>query len=73
MTAGDGLSSFCPHCTGLAFLSCVNLRKVTHPTPRPQVRSRRTEEDLEQTPGEDGLFTGTEGTAPPLDAEISEK
>lgn len=80
MTAGDGLSSFCkcgPHCTGLAFLSCGNLRgkwlTPPHPTPPPQLRSRRTEEDLEQNPGEDGLFTGTEGTAPPLDAEISEK
>lgn len=38
-----------------------------------KVRSRRSEEDIEQNPGEDGLFTGTEGTAPPLDAEISEK
>ncbi|KAM7397173.1 hypothetical protein PAMP_020166 [Pampus punctatissimus] len=38
-----------------------------------KVRSRRNEDDLEQNPGEGGLFTGTEGTAPPLDAEISEK
>ncbi|XP_054476414.1 kit ligand a [Anoplopoma fimbria] len=38
-----------------------------------KVRSCRNEEDLEQNPGEGGLFTGTEGTAPPLDAEISEK
>ncbi|KAM3608615.1 uncharacterized protein V6R79_001652 [Siganus canaliculatus] len=38
-----------------------------------KVRSRRNEEDLHQNPGEGGLFTGTEGTAPPLDAEISEK
>uniref|UniRef100_A0A8C4HUY7 Kit ligand n=1 Tax=Dicentrarchus labrax TaxID=13489 RepID=A0A8C4HUY7_DICLA len=38
-----------------------------------KVRSRRNEEDLHQNPGESGLFTGTEGTAPPLDAEISEK
>lgn len=38
-----------------------------------KVRSRRNEEDLQQNPGEDGLFTGTEGNAPPLDAEISEK
>ncbi|XP_073328804.1 kit ligand a [Pagrus major] len=38
-----------------------------------KVRSRRNEEDLQQNPGEDGLFTGTEGTAPPLDAEITEK
>ncbi|CAK6954567.1 kit ligand a [Scomber scombrus] len=38
-----------------------------------KVRSRRNEEDLQQNPGEVGLFTGTEGTAPPLDAEISEK
>uniref|UniRef100_A0A3P8T5F5 Kit ligand n=1 Tax=Amphiprion percula TaxID=161767 RepID=A0A3P8T5F5_AMPPE len=38
-----------------------------------KVRSRRNEEDLQQNPGEDGLFTGTEGTAPPLDADISEK
>ncbi|GLD50669.1 kit ligand isoform X1 [Lates japonicus] len=37
-----------------------------------KVRSRRNEEDLEQNPGAGGLFTGTEGTAPPLD-EISEK
>ncbi|KAM4618851.1 kit ligand a [Polymixia lowei] len=38
-----------------------------------KVRSRRNPEDPEQNPGEGGLFTGTEGTAPPLDAEISEK
>ncbi|KAM7415152.1 hypothetical protein PAMA_019802 [Pampus argenteus] len=38
-----------------------------------KVRSRRNEEDLQQNPGEGGLFTGTEGTAPPLDDEISEK
>ncbi|KAM7002600.1 kit ligand a [Tautogolabrus adspersus] len=38
-----------------------------------KVRSRRNGEDLEQNPGEVGHFTGTEGTAPPLDAEISEK
>lgn len=38
-----------------------------------KVRSRRNGADLQQTPGEGGLFTGTEGTAPPLDAEISEK
>lgn len=38
-----------------------------------KVRSRRNEDDLQQNHGEDGLFTGTEGTAPPLDAEISEK
>ncbi|XP_049429028.1 kit ligand a [Epinephelus fuscoguttatus] len=38
-----------------------------------KVRSRRNEEDLQQNPGEGGLFTGTEATAPPLDAEISEK
>uniref|UniRef100_A0A667Y0M8 Kit ligand n=1 Tax=Myripristis murdjan TaxID=586833 RepID=A0A667Y0M8_9TELE len=37
-----------------------------------KVRSRRNQEEL-QNPGEGGLFTGTEGTAPPLDAEISEK
>lgn len=37
-----------------------------------KVRSRRNEDDLQQNPGEGGLFTGTEGTAPPLD-EISEK
>ncbi|XP_070686978.1 kit ligand a [Pempheris klunzingeri] len=38
-----------------------------------KVRSRRNEDDIQQNPGEGGLFTGTEGTAPPLDAEISEK
>ncbi|XP_034540764.1 kit ligand a isoform X1 [Notolabrus celidotus] len=38
-----------------------------------KLRSRRNGEDLEQNPGEGGLFTGTEGTAPPLNAEISEK
>ncbi|XP_041795715.1 kit ligand a [Chelmon rostratus] len=38
-----------------------------------KVRSRRNEEDLQENPGEGALFTGTEGTAPPLDAEISEK
>ncbi|XP_026167638.1 kit ligand a isoform X2 [Mastacembelus armatus] len=37
-----------------------------------KVKSRRNEGNP-QTPGEDGPFTGTEGTAPPLDAEISEK
>ncbi|XP_075994392.1 kit ligand a [Genypterus blacodes] len=37
-----------------------------------KVRSRRNQEDLQQNPGEGGLFTGTEGT-PPLDAQISEK
>ncbi|KAF1386437.1 hypothetical protein PFLUV_G00094830 [Perca fluviatilis] len=38
-----------------------------------KVRSRRNEEDLQQNPGEGGCFTGTEATAAPLDAEISEK
>ncbi|CAJ1056109.1 kit ligand a isoform X1 [Xyrichtys novacula] len=38
-----------------------------------KLRSRRNGDDLEQNPGEGGHFTGTEGTAPPLDAEISEK
>ncbi|KAM9854560.1 kit ligand a [Aulostomus maculatus] len=38
-----------------------------------KVRSRRNEEDVQRNPGEGGLFTGTQGTAPPLDAEISEK
>ncbi|XP_075945915.1 kit ligand a [Anarhichas minor] len=38
-----------------------------------KVRSCRNEEDLQQNPAEGGLFTGTEVTAPPLDAEISEK
>lgn len=38
-----------------------------------KVRSRRNQEDLQQNPGEGGLFTGIEGTAPPLDADISEK
>ncbi|XP_034391198.1 kit ligand a [Cyclopterus lumpus] len=38
-----------------------------------KVRSCRNEEDLQQNPGERGLFTGTEVTAPPLDAEITEK
>ncbi|XP_030587466.1 kit ligand a [Archocentrus centrarchus] len=37
-----------------------------------KLRSRRNQEDIEQNPAEDGL-TGTEGTAPPLDTEISEK
>ncbi|KAM3870147.1 kit ligand a [Diretmus argenteus] len=35
-----------------------------------KVRSRRSQD---QNAGEGGLFSGTEGTAPPLDAEISEK
>lgn len=39
----------------------------------PKVRSRRNEDDLQQNPGEDGLFTGREGNAPQLDPEISEK
>ncbi|CAN9498921.1 unnamed protein product [Ophioblennius macclurei] len=38
-----------------------------------KVRSRRNGEDLDENAGESGVFTGTEGTAPPLDAEISEK
>lgn len=38
-----------------------------------KLRSRRNAQDLEQSPAEDTLFTGTEGSAPPLDAEISEK
>ncbi|XP_068459601.1 kit ligand a isoform X1 [Clinocottus analis] len=38
-----------------------------------KVRSCRNEEDLQQNPAEGGLFAGTEVTAPPLDAEISEK
>ncbi|XP_069018760.1 kit ligand a [Embiotoca jacksoni] len=37
-----------------------------------KVRSRRSGEDVSQNPAE-GLFTGTEGTSPPLDAEITEK
>ncbi|XP_056907217.1 kit ligand a isoform X1 [Takifugu flavidus] len=38
-----------------------------------KVRSRRNREDMEQDSGERGCFTGAEGTAPPLDADISEK
>ncbi|KAM9375355.1 kit ligand a [Pholidichthys leucotaenia] len=38
-----------------------------------KVRSRRNREDLPHNPGEAGLFNGPEGTAPPLDAELSEK
>ncbi|XP_033941877.1 kit ligand a [Pseudochaenichthys georgianus] len=38
-----------------------------------KVRSRRNVEGLQRNPGEVGLFSGTEATAPPLDAEISEK
>lgn len=38
-----------------------------------KVRSRRNEEDLQQNPAEGELFTGREGTAPQLEAEISEK
>lgn len=38
-----------------------------------KVRSQRNGDDLEQNPEEGGHFTGREGTAPPLDAEISEK
>lgn len=38
-----------------------------------KVRSRRNGEDLERNPEEGGHFTRTEGTAPQLDAEISEK
>ncbi|KAA8590363.1 hypothetical protein FQN60_014297, partial [Etheostoma spectabile] len=38
-----------------------------------KVRSRRDEVDLQQNPDEGGRFTGTEATAAPLDAEISEK
>lgn len=38
-----------------------------------KLRSRRSGQDLEQSPAQDELFAGTEGSAPPLDAEISEK
>ncbi|NP_001153658.1 kit ligand a precursor [Takifugu rubripes] len=38
-----------------------------------KVRSRRNREDMEQDSGERGCFTGAEGTASPLDADISEK
>lgn len=38
-----------------------------------KLRSRRNAQDLEQNPAQDELFAGTEGSAPPLDAEISEK
>lgn len=38
-----------------------------------KVRSRRNREDLQQNPGEAGVFTETEGNTPPLDTEISEK
>ncbi|XP_054633136.1 kit ligand a [Dunckerocampus dactyliophorus] len=38
-----------------------------------KLRSRRNKQDLPQNSGESGLFTGTEGTAAPLDAEITEK
>lgn len=37
-----------------------------------KVRSRRNQDGVQQNPAEEGL-TGTEGTAPPLDTEISEK
>uniref|UniRef100_A0A3Q4MSU2 Kit ligand n=1 Tax=Neolamprologus brichardi TaxID=32507 RepID=A0A3Q4MSU2_NEOBR len=37
-----------------------------------KVRSRRNQDDVQQNPAEEGL-TGTEGTAPPLNTEISEK
>lgn len=38
-----------------------------------KLRSRRNGLDLEQSPAQDELFTGTEGSAPPLDPETSEK
>lgn len=38
-----------------------------------KLRSRRNGQNLEQTPAQDELFAGTEGSAPPLDTEISEK
>nr|ABW91106.1 kit ligand [Gasterosteus aculeatus aculeatus]ABW91112.1 kit ligand [Gasterosteus aculeatus aculeatus] len=38
-----------------------------------KVRSCRNEENLQQSPGEGGLFPGAEAAAPPLDTEISEK
>ncbi|XP_041853791.1 kit ligand a [Melanotaenia boesemani] len=38
-----------------------------------KVRSRRREEDPQRNPGERVLFTGTQGTAPPIEAETSEK
>ncbi|XP_029290218.1 kit ligand a isoform X2 [Cottoperca gobio] len=38
-----------------------------------KVRSRRNQGDHQQSPEEGGLFTGTTATAPPLDAEKSEK
>lgn len=38
-----------------------------------KLRSRRNGLDLEQSPAQDELFAGTEGSAPPLDAETSEQ
>ncbi|XP_053742173.1 kit ligand a [Synchiropus splendidus] len=38
-----------------------------------KVRSRRNAQDLQQNPGEAGVFTESEGNAPPLDTELSEK
>lgn len=38
-----------------------------------KLRSRRNAQDLEQNPAQDELFAGTEGSAPPQDAEVSEK
>lgn len=38
-----------------------------------KLRSRRSAQDLEQGPAQDELFAETEGSAPPLDAELSEK
>ncbi|XP_029009957.1 kit ligand a isoform X3 [Betta splendens] len=37
-----------------------------------RVRSRRNKE-VERNPGENGPFTGTEGTAPPLNGDVSER
>uniref|UniRef100_A0A8C6S6Y3 Kit ligand n=1 Tax=Neogobius melanostomus TaxID=47308 RepID=A0A8C6S6Y3_9GOBI len=38
-----------------------------------KLRSRRNAQDLEQSPAQDELFAGTEGSAPPTDADTSEK
>lgn len=73
MTAGGGLSSSPPMQCRLLLVCAAEVWGQNQFLTSVQVRSQRSEEDLERNPGEDGLFTGTEGTVPPLHPDVSEK
>lgn len=73
MTAGGDLLSSPPVQRRLLLVWVAEILGQNQFLASMQVRSRRSEEDLERNPGEDGLFTGTEGTVPPLHPDISEK